>query len=66
MVPALDFNSIIVATDACRDNWNRHAVALSNIFLHRCHFLHFCKKNAKNEERLCPLPYEEVLEAIKN
>ena len=24
----------------------------------------FCKKNAKKENRLCPLPYEEVLEDI--
>ena len=29
------------------------------IFLHMCHFY---KKMHKNENRLCPLPYEEVLE----
>ena len=27
-------------------------------------FSNFCKKNAQNENRLCPLPYEEVLEDI--
>ena len=30
------------------------------------HFFNFCKKIQKNENRLCPLPYEEVLEDIIN
>ena len=34
------------------------------IFLHMCHFFNFCKKMKKNENRLCSLPYEEVLEEI--
>ena len=34
------------------------------IVLHRCHFFIFCKKNAKNEDRLGPLPCEEILEDI--
>ena len=34
------------------------------IFLHMCHFFNFCKKMQKNEYRLCPLPYDEVLEDI--
>ena len=34
------------------------------IFLHMCHFFNFCKKMQKNENRLCLLPYEEVLEDI--
>ena len=34
------------------------------IFFTQVPFLNFCKKNAKNENRLCPLPYEEVLEDI--
>ena len=34
-----------------------------------CHFFYFCQKMQKNENRLCPLPYEhdeEVLEDIIN
>ena len=27
-------------------------------------FFNFCKKMQKNENRPCPLPYEEVMEAI--
>ena len=38
--------------------------ALLIIFLHMCHFCNFCEKMQKNENRLCPLPYEEVLEDI--
>ena len=34
------------------------------IFLHMCHFFNFCKKMQKNENRLCPLLYEAVLEDI--
>ena len=34
------------------------------IFSTQVPFFNFCKKNAKNENRLCPLPYEEVLEDI--
>ena len=34
------------------------------IFLHLCHFINVCNKIQKNENRLCPLPYEEVLEDI--
>ena len=37
---------------------------LSIIFSHMCHFLNFCKKMQKNENSLCPLHYEEVLEDI--
>ena len=47
MVPALAFNSIIIATNACRGKWNRHAVALSNNFLHMCHFFNFKEKMKK-------------------
>ena len=39
-------------------------MAPSDNFLQMNHFFNFCKQNAKNEDRLCPLPYEEVLEAI--
>ena len=35
-----------------------------DIFLHISHFFNLCKKMQKNENRLCPLPYEEVLEDI--
>ena len=38
MVPALSLNYIIVATNACRDKWNRHDGAL---FTH-VQFLNFC------------------------
>ena len=31
-------------------------------FTHVLFFYFFCKKMQKNENRLCPLPYEEVLE----
>ena len=34
------------------------------LFFMQVPFKIFCKKNAKNENRLCPLPYEEVLEDI--
>ena len=34
--------------------------------LRRCHFFNFCKKMQKNENRLCPLPHEKVLEEIIN
>ena len=34
------------------------------IFFTQMPFFEFFKKNAKNEIRLCPLPYEEVLEDI--
>ena len=37
----------------------------SDIFLHMSHFfIIFCEKMQKNENGLCPLPYEEVLEDI--
>ena len=39
-------------------------MAPSDKFLHVCHFFNFCKKMQKNENRLCPLPCEEVLEDI--
>ena len=50
MMPALAYNFIIVATNAWIGKWNRYAVARSDFFLHRCFF---CKKEAKNENRLC-------------
>ena len=34
------------------------------IFFTHVPFFQFCKKMQKNENRLCPLPYEEVLEDI--
>ena len=34
------------------------------IFFTDVPFFNFCKKMQKNEDRLCPLPYEEVLEDI--
>ena len=40
--------------------WNRHDVTPSDKFFNMCHFFIFVK-NAKNGNRLCPLPYEEVL-----
>ena len=40
-------------------------MALSDNFFTMCHFLIFVfEKIKKNENRLCPLPYEEVLEDI--
>ena len=33
------------------------------IFLTQLPFFNFCKKMKKNENKICPLPYEEVLEA---
>ena len=40
-------------------------MALSdNFFYTGAIFFNFCKKNAKKENRLCPPPYEEVLEDI--
>ena len=53
MVQAVTFNSIIVATNACRGEWNRHAVALSDIFFTQLPFFYFLYKN---KHRLCPLP----------
>ena len=47
MVPALAFNSIIVATSAWRGKWNRHAVVPSVIFFTQVPFLNFCKKMQK-------------------
>ena len=45
---------------------HRHAMGPSdNIFFTRAIFLIFVK-NAKKENRQCPLPYEEALEAIIN
>ena len=49
---------------AWRGTWNRHTVAPSRIFLHRCHFFNFCKKMQKKWNRPCPLPYEEAMEAF--
>ena len=63
MVPALARNSIIVETNACRGKWSMHAVAISDKFFYTS-VIFLIKKNAKNEDRLCPLPYEEVLEDI--
>ena len=37
-------------------------MAPSDNFLQMCHFFNFCKKTQKNENILCPLPYEKVLE----
>ena len=37
---------------------------LLRIFLHMCNFVNFCEKMQKNENRLYPLRYEEVLEDI--
>ena len=64
MMPALAFNFMIATTNAWRGKWNRHAVAPSDNFLHLCYFFNFCKKMPTNENGLCPLHYEEVLEAI--
>ena len=61
-MPALAFNFLIAATYAWRGKWNRHAVALfDNFFYTGAIFLIFVKKCKKWK---CPLPYEEVLEAI--
>ena len=62
MMLALAFNFMIAATNACIGKWNRHAVAPSdNFFTHVPFFFNF-KRKQKN--RLCPLPYEKVLEDI--
>ena len=55
---------MIAATNAGIGKWNRHAVDPSDIFFYAGAILTFFVKNAKNENRLCPLPYEEVLEDI--
>ena len=34
MIPALTFNFMISATNAWLDKWNRHAVALSDIYFY--------------------------------
>ena len=65
MMLALTFNFMIAATNAWIGKWNRHAVAPSdNFFYAGAIFKKIVKKNAKNENRPCPLPYEEVLEDI--
>ena len=43
MVPALAFNSIIVATNACRSKWSKHDVALSDNFFTHVPFFNSCK-----------------------
>ena len=63
MVQALAFNSIIVATSACKGKRNRPAVAPPDNFFTQVPFLNFCKKMQKMKID-CPLPYEEVLEDI--
>ena len=64
MVPALAFNSIIVATSASRGKWNRHAVAPSDNFFTQVSFFLIFVKKCKKMKIDCPLPYEEVLEVI--
>ena len=39
-------------------------MAPSDNFFQGAMFFNFCKRMQKNLNRLCPLPYEEVLEAI--
>ena len=64
-VPIIKFPAIMKMMPAGRGKWNRHALAPSdNFFTQVSLFLFFFVKNAKNENRLCPLPHEEVLEAI--
>ena len=61
---ALAFNSVIVATSAWRGKWNKHVVAPFDNFFYAGAIFFIFEKNAKNENRLCPPPYEEVLEDI--
>ena len=65
MVPALAFYFIIVATyciiveQACCVPF----CGSSDHFFTQVPFFLFFVKNTKNENRLCPLPYEEALKA---
>ena len=64
MMPALVFNFIIAATKCLKKFTSGTGMLwpLLNFFLLMYH--NFCKKNVKKENRLCLLPYEEVLENI--
>ena len=55
-MPALAFNFMTAATNAGIGKWNRHAVAPSDNFFHEGAIFNIFVKNAKNENRLCPLP----------
>ena len=64
MMPTLAFSFMIAATTALIGKGNRHAVAPSDNFFYAGAIFLIFVKNAKNENRLCPLPYEEVLDEI--
>ena len=63
-MPTLAFSFMIAATTALIGKGNRHAVAPSDNFFYAGAIFLIFVKNAKNENRLCPLPYEEVLDEI--
>ena len=55
MMPAVAFNSIIVATNACRGKWNRHAVVCGQTLMNGLRLPHQVEGTEQQQVRFLQL-----------